>query len=70
MLPVRPSNNDLGDLYGLYKQATVGDVNIGESVTCKRGEFAKLNPAKRVLSSPPLLKMYRAYKTGGGAWEQ
>ncbi|XP_075871943.1 acyl-CoA-binding protein-like isoform X2 [Nelusetta ayraudi] len=26
VLPERPSNNDLSDLYGLYKQATVGDV--------------------------------------------
>lgn len=52
MLPVRPSNDDLGDLYGLYKQATVGDVNIGESVTCKRGEFAKLNPAKSFVLPP------------------
>lgn len=37
VLPERPSNNDLSDLYGLYKQATVGDVQSGESVTCKRG---------------------------------
>lgn len=37
VLPERPSNNDLSDLYGLYKQATVGDVQNGESVICKRG---------------------------------
>lgn len=31
VLPARPSNNDLSELYGLYKQATVGDVHMGES---------------------------------------
>ncbi|XP_034533795.1 acyl-CoA-binding domain-containing protein 7-like [Notolabrus celidotus] len=28
VLKNRPKNSDLADLYGLYKQATVGDVNI------------------------------------------
>lgn len=34
VLPVKPSNSDMGKLYGLYKQATVGDVNIGQSLSC------------------------------------
>ncbi|KAI4794849.1 acyl-CoA-binding protein-like [Pseudochaenichthys georgianus] len=28
-LKQRPGYGDLGEIYGLYKQATVGDVNIG-----------------------------------------
>ncbi|TNN56069.1 Acyl-CoA-binding protein [Liparis tanakae] len=31
VLKQRPSYGVLSDVYGLYKQATVGDVNIGES---------------------------------------
>jgi len=31
VLKQRPGYGVLGDVYGLYKQATVGDVNIGES---------------------------------------
>jgi len=27
-LKVKPSNDDLMQLYGLYKQATIGDINI------------------------------------------
>ena len=30
VLKQRPDNDELSGLYGLYKQATVGDVNIGE----------------------------------------
>lgn len=30
MLKQRPNNDELSGLYGLYKQTTVGDVNIGE----------------------------------------
>lgn len=36
VLPVKPNNADMGKLYGLYKQATMGDVNIGQSLSCKR----------------------------------
>lgn len=32
VLKQRPSHDELSSLYGLYKQATVGDVNIGESL--------------------------------------
>lgn len=35
MLPVKPNNEEMGELYGLYKQATVGDVDIGESLRKK-----------------------------------
>lgn len=35
VLPVMPNNNDMAELYGLYKQATLGDVNIGQSLSCK-----------------------------------
>lgn len=30
VLKQRPNNDELSGLYGLYKQTTVGDVNIGE----------------------------------------
>lgn len=29
-LKQKPDNSELSELYGLYKQATVGDVNFGE----------------------------------------
>ncbi|KAM3857074.1 acyl-CoA-binding domain-containing protein 7-like [Diretmus argenteus] len=29
ILKTRPNNGELSEIYGLYKQATVGDVNIG-----------------------------------------
>ena len=29
-LKVRPTNTELLDLYGFYKQATIGDININE----------------------------------------
>lgn len=30
-LKTRPTDQELLDLYGLYKQATVGDINIGNT---------------------------------------
>lgn len=30
VLKQRPNNDELSGLYGLYKQATVGDIDIGE----------------------------------------
>ncbi|OXB84705.1 UNVERIFIED_CONTAM: hypothetical protein H355_001182, partial [Colinus virginianus] len=30
-LKTRPTDEELKELYGLYKQATVGDINIGMS---------------------------------------
>lgn len=30
-LQTKPQNTELTELYSLYKQATVGDVNIGEN---------------------------------------
>lgn len=32
VLKQKPDNGEMSDLYGLFKQAIVGDVNIGESV--------------------------------------
>lgn len=32
MLKQKPDNKEMSELYGLYKQATVGDVNKGESL--------------------------------------
>lgn len=40
VLPERPSNNDLSELYGLYKQATVGDIQNGES----KGGIRRVEP--------------------------
>lgn len=33
MLKKNPDNAELGELYALYKQVTVGDVNVGESLS-------------------------------------
>lgn len=33
VLKKSPDNTELGELYALYKQATVGDVNVGESLS-------------------------------------
>lgn len=30
VLKQKPNQQEMGDLYGLYKQATVGDINTGE----------------------------------------
>lgn len=30
VLKEKPNQKEMGDLYGLYKQATAGDVNTGE----------------------------------------
>jgi len=30
----RPTDKELGDLYGLYKQANVGDINFGMAQIC------------------------------------
>lgn len=49
MLPVKPNNEEMGELYGLYKQATVGDVDIGESLRTKKSLFCvcvKLPPCR------------------------
>lgn len=32
MLKQRPDRGEMSALYGFYKQATVGDVNIGEAL--------------------------------------
>lgn len=36
VLAVKPSNEEMSEIYGLYKQATVGDVDIGESLRTKK----------------------------------
>lgn len=46
VLKQRPSNDELTELYGLYKQGTCGDVNIGE---CFKTEFKEDTHNKRVL---------------------
>lgn len=33
VLKKAPDTTEMGELYGLYKQATVGDVNVGESLS-------------------------------------
>ncbi|CAH0747968.1 unnamed protein product [Diatraea saccharalis] len=35
----RPSDNENLALYSLYKQATIGDVNIGNKPSCKLEPF-------------------------------
>lgn len=36
VLPVKPNNEEMSQLYGLYKQAIVGDVDSGESLRTKK----------------------------------
>lgn len=36
VLAVKPNNEEMSELYGLYKQATVGDIDIGESLSTKK----------------------------------
>lgn len=49
VLAVKPNNEEMSKLYGLYKQATVGDVDIGESLHTKKSLFCvcvKLPPCR------------------------
>lgn len=48
----RPSDQELLDLYGLYKQATVGDVNTGMTC-CRKLESLQCN-LPEILNFPPL----------------
>lgn len=56
-LQTKPQNTELSELYSLYKQATVGDVNIGEnrspSELCKSrgGDCLKRKKKLRKLGS-------------------
>lgn len=43
VLAVKPNNEEMGELYGLYKQATVGDVDSGESLRAKKSFVSVLN---------------------------
>ncbi len=40
-LKTRPNNSELSDLYGWYKQATVGDINIQEPFFKIGADFEK-----------------------------
>lgn len=44
-LQTKPNNTELAELYSLYKQATVGDVNIGEN----RGRANSANHVKAIV---------------------
>lgn len=33
-LKTTPTDEELKELYGLYKQATIGDINIGIPISC------------------------------------
>lgn len=41
-LKTRPTDEELKELYGFYKQATVGDINIGIPVTIYNSKFTPI----------------------------
>lgn len=42
-LKTRPTDEELKELYGFYKQATVGDINIGIPVTIYNSKFTPIH---------------------------